>query len=257
MKEPRDLVAQIEAQASLPEGTKERFLGYSVLGLPFASGHVLALRRFAASSIGPAYASVWHRDPEGDWTFYQNVLPQQGCSRYFGRLVKESILQEISIEWTGPRSFTVSTEGERPLEWQLSVRPTIATSLMNALGACVPRSWWQSPRVLSAMSTVARFGLGTGKLRLVGRTPNGQTFAANPRTIWSICDSRAVVCGEEAGEPGPLPVQAELGEFLIPQRGLFAIGSAFLENFDSDRHLAATSMAQVDQPAVLQAGERR
>jgi hypothetical protein len=107
------------------------------------------------------------------------------------------------------------------------------------------------------MSTVARFGLRTGKLRLVGRTPNGQTFAANPRTIWAICDSRAVVCGEDVGGPGPLPVQAELGEFLIPQRGLFAIGSAFLESFDRGRHLAATSKAEAGEPAALQAGERR
>jgi hypothetical protein len=257
MKEPRDLVAELEAQASLPEGTDERFFGYSVLGLPFRSGHVLALRRFAASSIGPGYASVWHRNPEGDWTFYQNIVPQQGCSRYFGKLVRESVLQDISIEWTGPRNFVVSSEGERSLQWQLTVSPTIATSLMNVLGACVPRSWWQSPRVLSAMSTVARFGLRTGKLRLVGRTPNGQTFAANPRTIWAIRDSRAVVCGEDVGKPGPLPVQAELGEFLIPQRGLFAVGSAFLESFDGERHLAATSMTQVDEPAALPAGERR
>lgn len=32
-----------------------RFSGYAVIGLTFSSGHVLALRRFAASSVGAAY----------------------------------------------------------------------------------------------------------------------------------------------------------------------------------------------------------
>ena len=44
----------------LPSGGEERFAGYGVMGLPFASGHVLAMRRFPASSIGPGYSSVWH-----------------------------------------------------------------------------------------------------------------------------------------------------------------------------------------------------
>ena len=39
--------------------------GYGLKGLPFASGHVLAMRRFPTSSIDPACTSVWHRDPAG------------------------------------------------------------------------------------------------------------------------------------------------------------------------------------------------
>jgi hypothetical protein len=58
MREPKDIVDEIEAGAALPEGEDERFFGYAVIGLPFDSGHVLALRRFPASSIGPAYTSV-------------------------------------------------------------------------------------------------------------------------------------------------------------------------------------------------------
>jgi hypothetical protein len=250
MKEPRDLAAEIEAGASLPEGSSERFFGYSVLGLPFRSGHVLALRRFPASSIGPGYASVWHRDPEGDWTFYQSTLPRQACSRYFGELVKENFVQEISVEWTGPRSFKVSSDGERSFVWHVEVTPTTATRLMNALGRCLRRSWWQRPAVLSLMGTVARFALRTGKLRLVGRAPNGQTFLANPFAVWLVSESRATLDGADLGPTGPLPVQARLGEFLIPQRGMFAIGSAFMETFDTERHVATTSQAEAGAPAM-------
>jgi hypothetical protein len=252
MKEPRDLVEEIEAAAILPEGSAERFAGYSVLGLPFRSGHVLALRRFPASSIGPGYTSVWHRDPAGDWTFYQSTLPQQACSRYFGQLVKENLVQEISVEWTGPRSFIVRSDGERSLEWHVSLNATIVTRLMNGLVRLVPQRWREKPAVLSSMAFAARLGLRTGRLRLIGRAPNGQTFISNPSAIWLVSRSQATIEGEDVGPPGPLPVQAELGEFLVPQRGVFATGNAFLESFDAQRHLAVTSQSEAGLPVASQ-----
>jgi hypothetical protein len=48
---PRDVVAALEATPTLPPGIDERFSGWGVMGLPFSSGHYLALRRFAASSM--------------------------------------------------------------------------------------------------------------------------------------------------------------------------------------------------------------
>jgi hypothetical protein len=62
--EPRDLVDRLEASPQLPAGSEERFNGYGLMGLPLASGHILAMRRFPASSVGPGYTSVWHRGPE-------------------------------------------------------------------------------------------------------------------------------------------------------------------------------------------------
>src|SRR5436190_20818243 len=82
--EPADAAAAIERGAGLPPGRGERFAGYGVMGLPFRSGHILALRRFPASSIGPGYRSVWHRGPNARWTFFQDIAPVQACSRYFG-----------------------------------------------------------------------------------------------------------------------------------------------------------------------------
>jgi hypothetical protein len=239
MREPKEYAAEIETGASLPDGGGERFSGYGVIGLPFTSGHILALRRFAASSIGPAYTSVWHRSPGGDWTFFQDAEPQQACSRYFGSAIADVILQDISVEWTGPRSFTVRGDGGRSFAWQVTVGPTAATALMNAAGGLMPRSWWRAPSVLSLMGAAARLGLGTGTLRLAGHTPNGQAYTANPRRIWLVTGSRAVVDRRELGETGPLPEQGRPGDFLIPQRGIFATVSAFLESFDASRHLGA------------------
>lgn len=48
---PREIVRQIETKPASPEGRGDRFAGYAVMGLPFGSGHVLALRRFSASSV--------------------------------------------------------------------------------------------------------------------------------------------------------------------------------------------------------------
>jgi hypothetical protein len=48
--DPRELVSELEASPRLPSGTNERFAGYGVMGSPFRSGHLLALRRFPASS---------------------------------------------------------------------------------------------------------------------------------------------------------------------------------------------------------------
>ena len=75
MAGPKELVDKLEQGAELPSGNEERFVGYGVMGVPFTSGHLLAMRRFPASSLGEGYTSVWHRDPQGRWTFYSDVPP--------------------------------------------------------------------------------------------------------------------------------------------------------------------------------------
>ena len=70
---PRQAVAALQSRPVLPEGSDERFSGYGVLGVPFESGHYLALRDMVANSIGPAYRAIWHRDPAGHWTIHTTV----------------------------------------------------------------------------------------------------------------------------------------------------------------------------------------
>src|SRR3712207_8448539 len=76
MAAPKELVDRLEQGAELPSGDEERFAGYGVMGVPFTSGDLLAMRRFPASSLGRGYTSVWHRDPRGRWAFYSDVPPQ-------------------------------------------------------------------------------------------------------------------------------------------------------------------------------------
>jgi hypothetical protein len=238
--EPRKLVEQMEAVASLSVGSNERFNGYGVMGLPFRSAQVLALRRFPASSVGPGYTSVWHRNPDGDWVFYANVSPRQACARFFGAIATDAIETAIRLTWTGPFRLHVAMPAV-PFEWEVEVRAAAATRFMNAMGRLLPRTAWRSPAVLATMGMVAGPLLGVGHVGLHGRIPSGQRFIASPRVSWAIVDSHARMAGEEFGPPGPVVPQAHLGDFWIPQRGMLATGQASVDSFDPALHSSQVS----------------
>ena len=225
MREPAEIVEQLEREFELPRGSEERFFGYGVMGLPFLSGHVLGLRRFPASSIGPAYRSVWHRDPEGRWTFYQDQPAELACTRYFGSLVDEVREGPIRLDWPGPRTLQVRA-GDGDLDWTVDVGSTPVTRMFNAVGAALPMRAWRSRPVLAVMSRIAGPALRAGRVRLTGVTPNGQRFVANPLIMWIATSSKATVRGIDLGQMGPAPEQAHLRDFAVPQRGVFVVGRA-------------------------------
>jgi len=78
------------------------------------------------------------------------------------------------------------------------------------------------------MGVAARLTLRTGTINLTGRTPNGHEFVANPWQVWLVKSSHPVIRGVDAGPVGPLQEQAHVRDFLIPQRGVFAVVRAFL-----------------------------
>lgn len=227
---PRELVSALEASPTLPGGTSERFAGYGVMGLPFRSGHLLAMRRFPASSVGPAYQSVWHRDPHGRWTFFQDVAPDVACTRFFGAAVDEIVNARIDVAWSTSTdvSITVVADGHR-LDWQISLSSSNVTRMMDFIGSILPDAWWRSQRFLAIMARLIAPILHTGELRLTGVAPNGQQFLVNPTMTWLITDTAATLDGSDLGDIGPAPLQGRLGDFRVPQRGLFAIGRAFFE----------------------------
>ena len=229
LEHPRDYAVWTEHHAALPRSTWERFSGYGVIGLPFSSGHLLALRRFPASSVGAGYSSVWHRTPTGRWTIYADVEPSQSCSRYFSASVAESITTEVTIEWTGSDQMRVAVPAAE-LRWVVNLESTWQTNAMNTMASALPERLWKNPRVLSAMGTVARYLLDVGPVGLWGRASNGHRFIANPRRIWMVGTSSASLRGESLGEPEPLPEQTTLRDFKIPQRGILALGDALFEN---------------------------
>ena len=201
------------------------------MGLPFDSRHVLALRRFPASSVGPGYTAVWHRAPDGRWTMYVNVAPRFACPRYFGRDVSRVVETEIVVSWGGPRTFRVVT-GNAGFHWDVDVAATPATRLLNALAGAVPERCWRSPPALGVMARLAAALLGAGTLRLHGRVPNGHRFRGSPRRLWVVDRSSAVVDGRDIGAPAPLERQTRLGDFWIPQRGLLAFGDSIFNPAD-------------------------
>jgi hypothetical protein len=244
---PRDLVAELEARPSLPSGSDERFAGYGVMGLPFSSGHLLVLRRFPASSVGPGYRSVWHRDPAGRWTFFQDVPSAQGCARYFGPAVAEVATAKIDIDWHGPRQLSVTvTDDSRCLDWRVTLTSSAVTRVMSAVGSLLPDAVWRHPMFLAGMGVVAGPMLRAGKVRLTGRAPNGQRFIANPLSIWLVADSDAILDGVDLGAIGPSPTPGRLADFWIPQRGVFAIGRAFFQ---------ATHANDADDGSIVTSGE--
>ncbi len=242
---PAELVERLERSPALPSGSDERFNGYGVMGLPFKSGHVLALRRFPATSVGPGYSSVWHRAPDGRWTFYADAAPRQSCTRYFGELASAALEAEIRLTWEGPLHLRAVVPAI-PLNWEIHLTSTAATRLMTAAGRLLPEAAWRSPAVLAGMGAIAGRMLRVGRVVLRGRVPNGQRFIANPRLLWTVSHSRAVLAGEDLGAPGPVRPQAHLEEFWIPQRGMFAVGQARFESFDPSRHSARTSRSATE-----------
>jgi hypothetical protein len=243
MRDVRLLAQAAEKVSRLPPGAYERFQGYGVMGATFRSGHLLAMRRFPASSLGAGYSSVWHRSPDGRWTFWSDQPPLQACPRYFGSAINAAIKTEISVTWEGPVNFEVRVPSAG-LVWSIHLQATYATHLLNSMASLIPDSWWRSPPMLRAIASMAGRLLRAGRLGLEGKAPNGQHFIANPTRIWVIDHCTASIAGQTLGELGPLPSQARLGDFWIPQRGLFAIGRAFFEQTDPKRHLLLASASQ-------------
>ena len=235
---PRDAAEAVTAHPVLPAGDDERFVGFGIMGLPFAGGHYLALRQFPATTFAPAYVSVWHRDPACTWTFYATTPGQQSCARYFSSATPNDAVQcDIDVTWQS--SWSVHIEIPKLLQWTVQLQNTWATRLMTSIGTRLPEAAWTNPATLSMISRVAGPTLGAGDIRLTGTAANGQRYMVAPKTVWAVAASRAMLRGEDLGPIGPLMRQARLGDFRLPQRGIGVIGSGHFENYDADRHRAA------------------
>jgi hypothetical protein len=219
----------------LPSGDDERVVGFGVMGLPFANGHYLAFRDFASTSFSPAYKAVWHRTPEGVWTFYATTPGPHSCSRYFSSATRvDPVRCDIESSWISPWSLLISIDGL--LDWRVDVKTTASTRLMSAVGMHMPDAAWTSRRILAMMSPMVGPVLGVGKVRLTGHLPNGQEFRIAPKHIWAVADSTAVLHGEHLGPVGPLDVQDSLADFQLPQRGVLVVAEGRFEPFDIARH---------------------
>ena len=232
---PQRAATAVIENPTLPAGDDERFVGFAVMGPPFASGHYLVLRDLPATSFGPGYRSVWHRDPAGIWTFYATTPGQLGCARYFSSATPNAAVQcDIDVTWVTPWSLLIVIPGL--LEWHVDIRTTPSTRLISIMNALLPARVWTNQPILGLMGRAAGLRPGAGQVRLCGTAPNGQRFMIAPIRVWAAAASRAFLRGEDLGPIGPLDRQARLGDLRPPQRGMFAVGHGRFETFDPSRH---------------------
>ncbi len=242
------LIEEIDDEPSPTPGPFEHFRGYGILGVPFASGDILAMRRFSASSVGPGYNSVWHRRPDGGWWFYSDVPPGQSCARYFGRALECVVHTEVRVEWRSPTALHIAVPLVQ-LDWEVTLGTSLVSRALTAILRRLPESAYRRRSVVAALSWGARACLRSGRVQLAGTAPNGQRFVVAPRGLAPVCESRASLAGHALGVPCRVTPQARLGDFWVPQRGWFAVGHAFFDRFDPARHADAVTCR--GQPAAV------
>lgn len=213
----------VERRAHIPPDGDERFVGYAVLGQRFQSGHVLALRRWPATSIGPAYTSVWHRSPDDTWRLYADVPPAQSCARYIDSAMSSSWEGRIRLAWSDPYRLCVDVRGVG-LEWNIDFRRTWITRAFTAARSVLPDAALATEPVSRALEWMARACLGVGGLS--GVMPSGHYYRALPRCIWLMDDARAWLNGVNLGPPERAAVNPRIGSLTVPTCGALAFVSA-------------------------------
>lgn len=216
---PRSEAERTTRQARIPTGIGDRVAGYGVMGVPFANGEYLALRHWTASSFGPGYRSVWHRDRVGDWTIYADAPPELSCARFVGAAAQHTKTTEITIDWHDDHRLSVLVAPH--ITWTMELAETSATRLLSAAGSAMSNRIWGMHWLLRAMGAGIGPMLGSGRMQLTGQMPNGHDYRLAPRRVWVVERSTAHIEGRDLGAQQALRSQARLGGLWLPQRGLF------------------------------------
>jgi hypothetical protein len=226
-----------ERQGEPPWPGHEYVKGWGVFGLPFDSGHVLALRVFPENDFSP-YRTLWHRDPEGRWSIYVDGSQlDTACPRYYGQACAHVGYARIQLDWTGPMTLRVMMD-EPALEWTLTARQSPMLRVMNTISPRLPLSTWRSPRLVRARELIAQRALGLGEIRMSGTMPSGHVGILMPQRMYFIDETRAVLDGADLGRATRVSPNPQIGEVSLPARGVLAIGQGAWE---IPRRIGATS----------------
>jgi len=217
-----------ERQGEPPWPGHEYVKGWGVFGLPFDSGHVLALRVFPENDFSP-YRTLWHRDPEGRWSIYVDGSQlDTACPRYYGQACAHVGYARIQLDWTGPMTLRVMMD-EPALEWTLTARQSPMLRVMNTISPRLPLSTWRSPRLVRARELIAQRALGLGEIRMSGTMPSGHVGILMPQRMYFIDETRAVLDGADLGRATRVSPNPQIGEVSLPARGVLAIGQGAWE----------------------------
>ena len=212
--------------------------GWGVFGLPFDSGHVLALRVFPENDFSP-YRTVWHRDPQGRWSIYvDGPRLDTACPRYYGPACTHIGHSRIGIAWTGPSSLLVSMDRPR-LEWTIKATETPTLRVMNAASVPMPNWTWRSRPLVRTREVLARRVLHMGDIRLSATMPSGHIGILMPERMYFINDTTAVLNGEDLGRVARVNPNPQIGQVPLPARGVLAIGRGAWAILDEDEYTKA------------------
>jgi hypothetical protein len=189
------------------------------------------LRRIPASSVGPAFTTVWHRNEVGRWTFYVDGQPELTCARYFGPAGQVRREDVIALSWHGATSFTVRVPGPG-IAWAVHLAPTLGARALGALRRQLPESIRRRAGVQRTMAAAASRLLRLDSLTVSGRAPSGHGFRLDTHEFWVVDATTARCGGQHLGPPITLRNQVRLGDFSIPAWGVFTTGDAFFEPDD-------------------------
>ncbi|MFL6205114.1 MAG: hypothetical protein ACJ739_07155 [Acidimicrobiales bacterium] len=222
-------------QGQAPWPDHEYVKGWGVMGLPFDSGHYLALRVFPENDFSP-YKTVWHRDPDGQWSiFVDGPRFDTACPRYYGPACTRVEHASVDLTWTGPMSLRVTAD-EAHLNWTLNATETGLLRAINAMSARLPDWTWRRPSLLRARELLARRVLGMGDIRMSGTMPSGHTGTLMPKRMYFIDDSTATLDDKDLGHAARMRATPDIGSFPLPARGVLAIGQAAWRILDHDEY---------------------
>jgi hypothetical protein len=224
-----DLAAELSnrpaRQGRFPWPDHEYVRGWGVFGLPFDSGHYLALRVFPENDFAP-YVTVWHRAPTGSWSIFADAPRLDlACPRYYGPACDLTAHAKIDVEWTGPDQLQIKVDSP-DLTWTVTASETPLLRLMNRLSPHLPLWTWKTRPLLSARELLARRLLHVGPIRMGGTMPSGHIGTLMPERMYFIDASTAVLDGEDLGRPNRLEEPVDIGGVLVPSRGILAVGQA-------------------------------
>ena len=223
--------------------------GWGVFGLPFDSGHVLALRVFPQSSFGP-YRTLWHRDPEGRWSIHvDGGRVEHACPRYYAPACEYVGTARIDLGWTGPRTLHVTLD-QPSLEWTVTVERSPLMALLNPVSAALPLASWRPRALVRARELLAR-ALGMGRLQMAGVMPSGHRGLLMPQRMYLVDRSTAVLDGKDLGRPTRLPANPDIGGVPLPARGVLAIGQGMWPVRDPEEFDLARREARADHERTL------
>jgi hypothetical protein len=222
----------------LPEGRArfgwpdhEYVRGWGIFGLPFDSGHVLALRVFPQNDFGP-YRTVWHRTPDGTWSIYvDGPRLDTACPRYYGPACARVAHARIDLQWMAPDGLRITMD-DPALSWSVVASTTPLLRVLNVVGPRLPLWTWKRPSLIRVREIIAQRMLGMGAIRMRCVTPSGHHGTLMPERMYFVDDATATLDGSDLGTPARAATTPDIGGVTLPARGVLAIGQAAWQILD-------------------------